>query len=323
LNIHLNDSVDLSNTESNGVAGIYDYTDVLPSLHLKYKLSSKENLRLSYFESISRPGFFELTNYTFSGETFDEIGNPYLNHSVAQNVNARYEWFPKGLDQVLIGAFYKDIFNPIEYSLVRNTGPSAQQIQPVNLPGSGATNYGAEILITKYFHYFGVSVNYTYTHSAVKTQVDYLGVDSNGRPQTYVVNNTRPLQGQAEHVGNLALIYKNPVLGLDAHLTTQYTGRHIALLTEWAGLEYWEKGTTVLAFSCEKRIIKHLSAYAKVNNLLNTPTIVELSYPNAKYKNTSAGIYYLPYQNLPDGNILVEKSTYGRNYLIGLRYKFD
>jgi len=321
---HSNDSIDVSNTESNGVAGIYDYTDVLPSLHLKYKLSSKENLRLSYFESISRPGFFELTNYQFAGEEFNEYGNPYLNHSVAQNIDARYEWFPKGLDQVLLGAFYKDIFNPIEYSLERLTGPSAQQIQPVNLPGKGATNYGAEILITKYFHYFGISANYTYTHSAVTESLSYLGVnDSNGRPETFIMKNTRPLQGQAEHIGNLALIYKNPVLGLDAHLTMQYTGRHIALLTEWAGLEYWQKGTTVLAFSVEKRIVKHLSAYAKVNNLLNTPTIVELSYPYSKYKSASLPAEYLPYQNLSDGNILVEKSTYGRNYLVGLRYKFD
>lgn len=318
---HVEDTSDRDPKNDPAVANKYDYTDLLPGLHLKYKLSNKENIRLSYFESITRPGFFELINYTRPGEAFDESGNPYLNHSTAQNVDARYEWFPKGIDQLLVGAFYKNIANPIEYFIARIGGPSTQQIQPQNVPGN-AINYGTELVITKYFHYFGVSANYTYTHSAITVTDIYYG-DSSGQAHNFRVNVVRPLQGQAAHIGNVALIYKNPKMGLDAHLSLQYTGRHIALASGYEGLDYWQKATSFLDFSCDKRIAKHLSVYAKVNNILNSPTIVEMNESNKKFTDPTQPSFYLSYQTLKDGKTLVEKTQTGTNYLVGIRYKFD
>lgn len=320
---HIEDSLYQNDSLVNAVAGKFDYTDVLPSLHLKYKLSKNENLRLSYFESISRPGFFELTNYHIAGEYYDEYGNPHLNHAVAQNVDARYEWFPKGLDELLVGGFYKDISNPIEYAIVRLTGPSAVQIQPVNLPND-AINYGGEIQIVKYFHSFGVSANYTYTHSAVTTSRDSYIPNPSGKGDTTVsVKETRPLQGQAAHIANLALIYRNPRIGFDAKLSLQYTGRHIVLLSNYVGVDYYQKGTTFLDFSAEKKIAKHIALYVKVNNILNAKNIVELNFSNKQYTDPSMRQYELPYQTLSDGKTLVQKTDYGQNYLIGIRYKLD
>ena len=252
---HLTDSLSQNNTIVDGVAGTYDYTDVLPSLHLKYKIGPSDNIRLSYFESICRPGFFELVNYSFGGEDFTEIGNPYLNHSIAQNFDARYELFPKGKgkEQLLVGTFLKNIDDPIEYLIARVGGPSATQLQPQNVPGGNAVNYGAEVLYTKMFHYFGFSFNYTYTHSEIKAnKLSYIQKPSGGDTTVSAVE-TRPLQGQAAHVGNLALIYRNPKIGFDAQFSVQYTGRHIALLSQYVGLNYYQKGTTNLDFSCEKR----------------------------------------------------------------------
>lgn len=45
-----------------GRTGNSRYTDVLPALHLKYRLTDKQNLRASYYMSISRPSFFEVIN---------------------------------------------------------------------------------------------------------------------------------------------------------------------------------------------------------------------------------------------------------------------
>jgi outer membrane receptor protein involved in Fe transport len=36
------------------------YTDVLPSLTLKYHLTDKEQLHASYYRAVNRPGFYEL-----------------------------------------------------------------------------------------------------------------------------------------------------------------------------------------------------------------------------------------------------------------------
>jgi hypothetical protein len=206
--------------------------------------------------------------------------------------------------------------------LARPTGPSALSIEPENVPGSPAVNYGAEIQVTKFFHSFGVTANYTYTHSAITTQEIYLQSTATGEVNTYQ-NVTRPLQGQAANVGNVALLYKNPKLGLDAQLAEQYTGRRIFLLSGYVGLDYWQKASDLLSFSIEKRLVKRLSIYAKINNLLNSPNIVELDYSNRLFTNPSNPIYYLPYQNLKDGKTLVESSYYGRNYLLGIKYKLD
>jgi len=320
---HVDDSVDLDPHLVAAVAGKYDYTDVLPSLHLKYKLSKKENIRLSYFESISRPQFSELLNNHIPTETFDLYGNPGLEHAVAQNVDARYEWFPKGIDQVLIGAFFKDISNPIEYYLLPN-GTSAQKILPQN-DTNNALIYGLEIVVTKYFHYFGVSANYTYTHSSITVPTGYVGLDSQQHMHVYDVSETRPQQGQAAHIGNLALLYKNPKSGLDANLSLQYTGRFISLASPWQGLDYWQKATIFLDFSAEKRIIKHLFVYAKVQNILNSKTIVEINESNKLFSDPVGAnkSEYFSYQDLKDHKTLVEQTQSGRNYLIGIRYKLN
>ena len=318
---YLYDSLYQNSAALNQVAGKYKYNDVLPSLHLKYALNETTNLRLSYYESISRPGFFELVNYSFTGEEFTEIGNPYLNHSIAQNFDARYELFPKhkGKEQLLLGIFYKNIDDPIEYLITRLNKPSAEYLQPENVPGGNAINYGAEVAYTKYFHYFGVTANYTYTHSAIT--VNDLSVNAAG----LIVNatETRPLQGQAANVGNLSVFYKNPVIGFDAQVSAQYTGRHIALLSEFVGLDYYQKGTTYVDFSAEKRITKRLSVYTKLHNILNAATIIELNVSNSQFTNAKNPALELPYQNLADGKTLVEKTNFGRNYLFGLRYKLN
>lgn len=320
-NTFVADSANLDPHIVAGVSGTYNYMDVLPSFNLKYKLSSKENIRVAYFESINRPNFFELINATTPGEDFDQVGNPYLTRSTAQNVDLRYDWFPKGVDQLLAGIFYKNINNPIEYLLDRPTGPSALAIQPKNLIGN-ATNYGFELQVAKYIHSFGVTANYTYTHSTIKDTVLYLQKTSTGEVTNFVTE-TRPLQGTAAHIGNLSLVYKNPKLGLKAQITEQYTGRHIYLLAQYEGLAYWQKAEAVTSFSIEKRIAKHLVAYGKVNNILNTPFIVELDYANSKIQNPAVPSSWLPYQNLKDGNTLVEKKLYGQNYLVGLRYEIE
>ena len=301
-----------------GTSGSLYYTDFMPSAHLKYKLSKKENLRMSYFRSTTRPGFFELVPYSFAGDYFTEVGNYNLDRTKADNIDLRYELFPKGIDQILVGAFYKNIQDAIEYHVDRRGKTSAYSLQPQNDPNR-AQNFGLEAVVTKYFHYWGVSANYTFTQSAVTTTKLY-NVPSGGT--SYVadtVSQTRPLQGQAAHVANLALIYKNPTIGFNAHLSWQYTGRNIAFVSAYKDLDYWHKGTSYFALSVEKHITKQVVVYAKVQNLLNFKPIIELKYSSDQFKQSNA--YYLPYQT--GSNLIVQRDTYGRNYLIGIRYKLD
>lgn len=292
--------------------GTIHYTDVLPSAHLKYALTDDQNLRLSYFKSISRPSFAELDPYHYIGEFYDEIGNPYLKHTRADNLDLRYEWFPGVADQLLLGAFYKDLQNPIEYFVTRNGGPSALFIQPQNV--SQANNYGFEGVFTKYFGMFGVSANYTYTHSKVTTPkllYHYVGTAI----RTDTVFQSRPLQGQAENIGNISLLYKNPKIGLDLQIALAYTGDLIAQVSPYYGFDIWQKAYTQLDFSGEKRIAKRFYFYAKVNNLTNSPNRLYIKFPYGQEYGPA-----LPYQTT--SNVTnVERDIYKLSFLAGFKFK--
>lgn len=302
-------------------SGVISYVDVLPSVHFKYLLKDNQNVRLSYFKSVSRPGFGEVVPYVLPGEQFTEIGNPYLKHVQADNIDLRYELFPGHADQLLLGAFYKQLQNPIEYFVVRNGGPSALFVQPNN--AGKATNYGFEAVFTKYIGMFGVSANYTYTHSEVTTnKLLYQYINGTG-VNTSVVAQTRPLQGQANHVGNLSVLYKNPLIGLEAQLAFSYTGERIAQVSQYYNLDTWQKPFGQLDLSFEKRIQKRFSFYAKINNLTNTPNVLFLKTAPSVINQQFSGGYTIPFQS--NGNssyTIVRKDIYQLNFLGGFRYKF-
>ncbi|MCW2119252.1 TonB-dependent receptor [Flavobacterium sp. 7A] len=300
----------LDPTVTYGAKGNIKYNDILPSIHFKYSLSKKENLRASYFSAINRPGFFEYIPFRINDDNFALSGNPKLKHATSSNFDFRYEFFPKKLDQLLIGAFYKTITNPIETS-IEFTGTSSATLKPLNF--GTAINYGIEAAYTHYWGYIGVSGNYTYTHSAITTSKLYYN-ESFIAVQT---TQTRPLQGQSPHIANLSLLYKNQNNGLDIQIASVYTGEKITFVSPYKDLDYWQKSRIQLDFSFEKKFTKNLSVYGKVNNLLNAVTLVEIRQPNI-YR---SGKFALPEQTKND-RITVQKDLYGQNYLLGLKYKF-
>ncbi len=292
--------------------GTISYTDVLPSIHFKYELTKKQNLRLSYYKAISRPGFADIVPTNIIGDYYNEGGNPYVKHSRADNIDLRYELFPGGADQVLVGAFYKRIQNPIEYGIVTFGTTGTERFQPLNFSDSthngDASNYGIEFVLTKYIGKFGISANYTYTKSEITTAKAIKGGAT--------VTETRPLQGQADHIGNLSLLYKNPKLGLDVQAAFVYTGKRISQVSLYYGLDYWQRAFTQLDFSLEQRINKHFSFYAKVNNVLNTPRKVDILQsllavaPNNR-----------PPEQEGNDKILVQKDIYKITFLTGFRFR--
>ena len=298
-------------------SGTINYVDVLPSVHFKYLLKPNQNIRLSYFKSISRPGFGEIVPVDNSDEQFRQIGNPYLMHVRADNIDLRYELFPGHADQLLLGAFYKKLQNPIEYFLQR-TGPSAQSIQPGNV--SSATNFGFEAVFTKYFGQFGVSANYTYTNSNVTTNKNlYHTVPVAGGGTTIVtdiLSQKRPLQGQADNVGNLSLLYKNPNIGLEMQLAFSYTGTRIAQVSQYYNLDIWQKPISQLDFSLEKKLGKRFAFYTKINNLTNQASRYYIKAAPPVY-----GTYTLPYQT-ETNNTIVQRNMNKLSFLGGFRFKF-
>ena len=301
-------------------SGTIDYTDLLPSAQLKYALTTNQNLRFAYYRAISRPGFAELIPDGTDGEFFREIGDPIrLKHTVADNYDVRYELYSKGADQFLLGGFYKDIQNPIEISAVKPQNINNLYLQPVNI--GRATNYGAEVVLAKYFGSFGISANYTYTNSSITNDsLIYSSRNSAGQIVSKRVSETRPLQGQSNHVGNLSLIYKNPKIGFDFQTAVVYTGERISFISPYAGLNYWQSPTTQLDISFEKKFGKRFSFYGKINNLTDAPLELSLHQSYNTYMGAS-GSRALALQTDPANRIIIQKDYYRTTYLFGIRYK--
>lgn len=300
--------------------GTIHYIDYLPSAEISYSLTHKQAIRASYFSSISRPNFNDLMPFTITGDDYTEIGNPKLLHTQAQNYDLRYEFFPEPTSQILAGVFYKNLTDPIEHTFLREKA-SSFDLAPVN-DTNKAFCYGFELVVTHYIKNFGISVNYTYNKSQT-TVPEQQYYDASGIPRT--VNETRPLQGQADNIGNLSLLYKNTKIGFDMNLTGVYTGKLISVTNPLYELDYWQLPQFKLDFAFEKRLSKKykISIYGKVNNILNTPLKI-VQYPPNGYANTANTANYLPGQSGTGiiTTILQESYSYGQSYILGFRYKF-
>lgn len=288
------------------------YTDYLPSLNLKYKLANKQQLRASYFRSLNRPGFYELIpGGGLIQDDYKEKGNPDLKRATADNYDLRYELFPNETDQLLVGAFYKNIKNPIEYSF------QADPIRPQDtyyLPGNfgNARNYGLEVDYIKFVHKFGLKANYTYTHSKITTPKSSRVRDEKGDLIPVFVDQSRPLYGQSEHIANLSLLYKGGKHGYDAQLAAAYTGPRINTVSQFLDNDLWQQGIVQMDASAEKRFKNNLSVFIKAGNLLNTPLKLFIKGTNPDNANTATEF---------DGKTLIRNDRYQQTYLLGVRYK--
>ena len=286
--------------------GDQDYVDILPSVHVKYNVHRNANLRFSYGRSVNRPGFFEIVPYTILNEDYDEKGNPDLKHTVADNLDLRYEFFPRSSEQFMVGLFWKKLRNPIEYGLI-NDG-QATFITPMNY--GTATNAGVEVDIMKYFKWFGIKANYTYTNSNITTiKRKREGTEVRNRTQT------RPLYGQAAHVANLSLLFKFAKAGIEAQVSGSYTGRRLSEISNWLDNDIWEAGYVQLDASVEKTFKAGFAIFAKASNLLDTPV---LRFVNPSQLTDS----YTGYERYR-GGVIERREWHGQALTIGVRYRFS
>ena len=295
-----------------GQVGEQSYWDWLPSASLKWTPTKKMNVRLSYYRSINRPGFYEIVPYQIMGEEYQEKGNPNLKRARIDNVDLRWEWFPSATEQVLAGVFYKYLQDPIEQVFVAADGKLGSGADAYYMPDNlgNAKNYGFEIDVVKYIRHFGIKANYTYTHSTITTtKREYK--EGSAEYKTGVTQ-TRPLVNQAPHTANLSLLYKDTNYGWNAQLAASYTGTKLALVSPFKDADQWDKAMFGLDFSMEKKFPCGVSVFLKANNLLDAKRERYLKTVNQSN---------LEYEGQSSDKTIVGTYKYGRTYLVGVRVK--
>ena len=171
-----------------------------------------------------------------------------------------------------------------------------------------ANNMGIELDALKYFNKFGIKANYTFTHSRITT--DKRMMDGN---EVKMVKQTRPLYGQASHVANLSLLFKDQRNGWDAQLTGSFIGPRLADVSNWYDNDIWENSYFRMELSAEKSFKFGLSIFLKATNLLNLPMI--RYYHKGPHTDSLTDVERI------GGNVVERKERYGQTLLLGVRFK--
>ena len=294
-----------------GQVGEQSYWDYLPSASIKWTPNPKMNVRLSYYKSINRPGFYEIVPYQIMGEEYMEKGNPDLKRARIDNIDLRWEWFPSKTEQIFAGVFYKYLKDPIEQVFVTSDGKIGSGADAYYTPDNlgNAKNMGFEIDVIKYFRHFGVKANYTYTHSSITTSKRQYQQGSAEYEQN--VTQTRPLVNQAPHTANVSLLYKDTEHGWNAQLAASYTGTKLALVSPFKDADQWDKAMFGLDISAEKKFSNGISIFLKANNLTDAKRERYLKTVNESN---------LQYEGQKNDRTIVGTYKYGRTFLLGIRY---
>ena len=180
-------------------------TSILPFVNLGYQLNTKSLLRLGYGRTVNRPEFRELAPFLFYDYKLEagRVGNPNLRTATIDNLDLRYEFYPRNGETVSFGVFYKYFTDPIENRTIITT----EQPQFTFINADFAQNYGAELEIRKSFRgvtnssfldRFGINMN----ASLIFSEVD-LGATAVAQDRV------RPLQGQSPYIINIAFYYED------------------------------------------------------------------------------------------------------------------
>lgn len=300
-----------------------EYNDFLPSLNLVAEITPDFLVRFGAAKVMSRPGLGSLTpgvtvNVSGSAKTVSG-GNPLLDPIRARTADLGFEWYFNEGAMLGVGLFYKDIESFIQNtretrpysssglpaSLLDNLNASVGDdfvfSTPVNTPGGDLT--GVEFNYTQPFTFLpgnwsnlGMQLNYTY----VESKIQY--VTSAG-----VAAQKTDLTGLSKNSWNATLFYEGESWSARVSATNrddyliQVPGTEAGFDSAGLGV-HGQSGTTFVDASIRYRISDQLELSLEGANLTNEAQESWVANPSV---------------SLP-----LEYSETGRQYTLGLRYKF-
>ncbi len=223
--------------------------DVLPSFNLIYNLTDKMKIRSAYFKSVSRPEFRELAPFSFYNFVLDNIvsGNTNLQRTIINNLDLRWEWFPKSGQSISVSGFYKKFINPIE--IINRTGTSGSpELYYSNVKSS--VNFGTEVEIRSSFGFISKRLENLSIYSNASLISSEVNLDGfNG-------SENRPLQGQSSYIINSGVFYQNSKKDFAINLSYNFIGPRIWIVGNVQEPSVWENGRNVIDIQITKSFKK-------------------------------------------------------------------
>ncbi len=199
----------------------FEAKNYLPAVNLIYSISPKQNLRVGYSQTVSRPDFRELARFGFLNVVggLQTIGNPDLQQTSIANYDFRWEYFPGGNQLLAASFFYKDFETPIEQTMT-----AAVTLLRTFTNARAAKNYGFEAEFRRGLNFlspklreFAISSNFTLVDS---------NIDLSGSRQI-LTSLQRPMQGQSRYVANVIAEWSRPKARSTARFYLNYFSNRI------------------------------------------------------------------------------------------------
>ena len=178
--------------------------DPMPSANFAFTINEKMFVKLGYGMTVIRPAIRELAPYVYVDflRGWNISGNPDLQRTQVQNVEARYEFFFGGTNLFAATAFYKYFKNPIEFVVINQDNSAATYAN-----AESAWLAGGEVELRLGFGLMHEKLEKLYflgnfAYMASQTRLP------EGQRQTGRSN--RPLYGQSPYVTNLSLRFDDP-----------------------------------------------------------------------------------------------------------------
>ena len=273
-----------------------DYTNVFPTLQLRYDVSPKFLIRATYSTGIGRPGYSQIAKPITIDRDNEVIttGNPDLKPTTGHNFDLSLEYYLPMGGIISFGAFDKELRNYV-VSRTRNG------TDPVNFPGVSVVQFitydnvptayarGIEAAYDQHFRFLpgilsglGAGGNITYVDSQVELRT----------------GEKRTLPATSEITWNAYGFYE--AHGLELRLSAAHVGKSLFGIGNSADFDIFQSARTTLDFTSTYEVRPGIRLYFNVKNITNEPLR-----------------YYEASPNRP-----VQREFYNETYEGGIKFKF-
>lgn len=284
------ESIDMTVTNAD-TEGFLDNSEILPSLNLIYEIGPRTNVRFSYGKTLARPTFREKAPYSSYDFLADGIfvGNPDLKSSSIDNLDLRYEFFPRAGEILAASVFTKDFTDPIEKAYNVKTTSDFGETTFLNV--DSAEVQGVELEFRKRFDWlvvqkdgssiFSVGANISLIESEVAIpEEEYLFILQRD-PEA---SRFRELQGQSDIIFNLSLQYDHITAGSSATLVYNHTGKSLDEVGIGGAPNAYVQPRDMLDFTFFQDVKKSFTVKFVVKNILDSEHEITQDFKGVQYQ---------------------------------------
>ena len=260
------------------VTGGRGYTDYLPGVHLTWRPGAQTVIRSAWTNTLSRPNYVELA----PRRTFDAIesavgsgvfdgsvstGNPDLKPYESMNWDLSAEYYLKNAGVLSVGAFHKEIKNPVYGRTVFETNVTVDGRFFRTLTTSTQDN-------AKSGKISGVELNYQQALKFLPSPFDGLGFNVNATFTTsdatlFTRADQVPFFKQSDDVANFAIFYEK--YGWEARVALSYSGDYLDAVGSSAATDIYVRGRGPVDAKLSYRVNRNFKIFGEFLNLGEEP----------------------------------------------------